>query len=97
MRKIILFILLFILLFVIILFFGCIRDENFCVKDSDCIISGCNGEICANKPLYSICLWKPEYGCLKFSKCKCINFRCQWQKTKDYEDCLKNITNEKGI
>jgi len=83
MKKLIL--LLILLLIVLIFFVGCEREV--CIKDEDCVVSGCNKEICANRPLTSICVWKPEYECL--TSCKCINFRCQWENTTQYYECLE--------
>jgi eight-cysteine-cluster-containing protein len=84
-----------ILAFLICLIFlvGC-RQGEICFKDEDCIVTGCSSEICANKPLPSVCVWKPEYDCLKHSKCKCIGFRCQWENTTKYYECLKSIENK---
>lgn len=94
MKKILL---IFLILLPSIFLSGCRENNFFCIKDKDCIVSGCSSEICANKPLASVCIFKPEYACLKFSKCRCINFKCEWEKTKEYEECMKNISNEKRI
>jgi len=58
--------------------------KGFCESDNDCIISGCNSEICQNKNeerLMSICKVsdKPTPKQLGY-KCGCIANSCQWYK-----------------
>jgi len=88
--------LLVITLFVLAIFLnGCQKESPlFCLKNSDCIVSGCNGEICANREMPSVCWFKPEYACLKYSSCECINFQCQWKETREYKECLENISDK---
>ncbi len=65
-----------------------------CQTDDDCQVGGCSGELCYKKGLEiaSICLWKPEYECLKKIGCKCVDNKCQWQKTSDFDECMAKIT-----
>jgi len=65
-----------------------------CLTDDDCQTGGCSGELCFKKgfEVSSICFWKPEYECFKKIGCKCINNKCQWQKTSDFNECLSKIT-----
>jgi eight-cysteine-cluster-containing protein len=54
-----------------------------CSSDSDCIISGCNGEICQSRfeePMMSICVYNPPYPKDLGYECKCINQKCAWMK-----------------
>jgi len=59
---------------------------------TDCIVSGCNSEICqsfSKEPSYSICLYKPEYECYKKTKCeKQSNGNCGWTVTDELITCL---------
>jgi hypothetical protein len=61
---------------------------------SGCIIGGCSGEMCldARSPdMASICLWKEEYSCLKYSTCERQTAgNCAWTQTPEYLSCLKN-------
>lgn len=55
-----------------------------CQIDTDCLTSGCNGEICQGKSeetLYSICIvpTDPTPGQLGYS-CGCVENKCQWAK-----------------
>jgi len=55
-----------------------------CVTDDECLVSGCNGEICQSKteePLSSICVVpdKPLPKQLGY-QCQCFTERCQWVK-----------------
>jgi len=51
-----------------------------CSSNNDCVIGGCNGEICGNEPMDSICIYNPPYpkdlGC----SCKCVDNKCMWAK-----------------
>ncbi len=61
-----------------------------------CIISGCNGEICQSKdeePIMSTCVYKPEYDCLEKAICEVQeNGLCGWTKTKEYQECINNLS-----
>jgi len=55
-----------------------------CTTDGDCLLSGCNGEICQSKkeePLNSICVVpdKPLPKQLGY-QCRCLVKKCQWVK-----------------
>ena len=70
--------------------------EGDCVKKeepTECIISGCSGEICAAEPMGSSCEWKPEYECLQFTKCGYFGPEdtCGWKMTDAYWLCLKEL------
>lgn len=66
-----------------------------CRSDNDCATGGCSGEICGPKEkvknIVTACIYKPEYVCLQYTSCKCIQGKCQWERTKEYEECLKNV------
>jgi hypothetical protein len=39
----------------------------------------------------SICIWKEEYACLKYSVCEPqSDGKCGWTKTPAYSSCLNN-------
>lgn len=86
------------LLVVIILLLGCQEkleetpeeiSEKECELNSDCKVSGCNGEICGKEEMMSICIYKPEFECYKLSKCKCIKGKCNWEQTEELLSCLE--------
>jgi len=68
----------------------CSEDQHYglstnstCSSDNDCVIDGCNGEICRSKSEESIsstCVYNPPYpkdlGC----SCRCIDSKCMWAK-----------------
>ncbi len=65
-----------------------IRGDG-CESDSDCKISGCNGEICSEQEgMASICVYKPEFECYSLTNCKCINGKCGWEQTEEFLDCV---------
>jgi len=65
--------------------------EKGCIVDSGCIIGGCSGTICQPKdaePIFTTCEYLPEYSCYKQINCKCIENKCQWEKTSEFEECI---------
>jgi eight-cysteine-cluster-containing protein len=69
---------------------------RMCENDDDCIIAGCNNELCLPKSIVnytvSICLWKGEYKCLEFESCKCDDNICRWDRGDEYRECIRNLT-----
>jgi len=59
-----------------------------------CEISGCNGELCSEKGkgMVSACVVLPRHQCLRKSRCEVQeNGKCDWTKTPEYQDCIKNL------
>jgi eight-cysteine-cluster-containing protein len=56
-----------------------------CLKDEDCVIDGCSGQICRSKfenPILTTCEWKDCYAAIKYGvKCKCLTQKCQWVRS----------------
>jgi eight-cysteine-cluster-containing protein len=55
-----------------------------CSSDSDCVVNGCNAEICGNKSdenISSICIApnQPLPSELGY-QCKCVQAMCEWEK-----------------
>jgi len=66
-------------------------ETKECVSDSDCIIGGCSGTVCQPKnaePVFTTCEYSPAYDCYKQISCKCIENKCQWDKTEKFEECI---------
>ena len=69
-------------------------EESECSADSDCKTAGCSGQLCLpaeKSDVVTTCEYRPEYGCLKMTNCKCITGRCLWEKTQDYNDCMNSL------
>lgn len=65
--------------------------------NNTCIQSGCFDEICSDTPVITNpfeCRWKEEFICRAYSECKLIDGTCQWEKTKESEDCLTALSVE---
>jgi eight-cysteine-cluster-containing protein len=65
---------------------------------SDCIVTGCSGEVCAPFPVDTTCVWLPEYECLRLTSCQLLQSAdgtqtCGWVQTPEYLECLDNIYN----
>lgn len=73
---------------------GTIREEvkNFCGKssygpcqtDTDCVTSGCSGQVCQSRneePIVTTCEWRDCYDAKKFNlRCGCFEGKCQWHR-----------------
>lgn len=56
-----------------------------------CVISGCNGELCADVERSSICLYRPEFICYKTASCeRQKDGKCGWTQTAELTACLQN-------
>lgn len=54
-----------------------------------CVVSGCNGEICAASPMASACIWKEEFACYAAATCELgADGACGWKKTPELGSCL---------
>ena len=65
--------------------------EIECQTDDECIAGGCSGTVCQSKdaePVFTTCEWREEYACYKQTSCSCINGKCQWEETEEFQDCL---------
>ncbi len=79
-------------------------DENGCEicscaegpelpEPTECVVSGCNGEICAAEPMFSPCVALPQFAC--FDNAECGNFgpegQCGWEQTEELTSCLDSF------
>lgn len=68
-------------------------DEPVIVDDGDmepkCIVTGCSGQICADKEMPSICDFRPQYACYQKATCeRQITGECGWTETEELNACL---------
>ncbi len=52
-----------------------------CLSDSDCVRTGCSGEVCAKagEDLLTVCLWQDCFNAAYYRKaCRCVSGACQW-------------------
>lgn len=73
---------------------------SFCLKDADCQVGGCSGQVCerVGEGTITTCEMKECYNAEKYNlTCQCINFKCQWgysNKTafaKPSENLIKTV------
>jgi len=72
-------------------FSACPVSGKECIQDDDCVRGGCSGTICQSKdaePVYTTCEFLPEYACYKETSCGCVDGKCQWDKTWQFESCV---------
>lgn len=90
--------LIFSILFASLIKFKTKEEISRLKKGSNCIISGCNGEICQDKdkkPTMTICVYKPEYECYKQAICEVQeDGNCGWTETKEFQECINKIEKE---
>ncbi|MBM4397155.1 MAG: hypothetical protein FJ087_15885, partial [Deltaproteobacteria bacterium] len=54
-----------------------------------CVASGCSGEVCATEPVFTPCIWKEEFECLKLTKCGSLaDGSCGFDPNPEYLACL---------
>jgi len=56
---------------------------GYCRSDTDCIVSGCSGQVCSskNESIFTTCEWKECYDSRRFGlECRCVSNACQWVK-----------------
>ena len=55
-----------------------------------CLITGCSGQVCADKEVVTTCDFQPQYACYKqYSRCERQgNGQCGWTQTKELVQCL---------
>ena len=85
--------LIFLFAFVLVFCSGCIYEEQeieffgsstngVCSVHDDCIVSGCNNEICQSQSeelLSSVCVVPEKLTPLQVGlECRCIDNKCQW-------------------
>ncbi len=65
------------------------EDKPECQQDSDCVVSGCSGQVCAAEPQATTCEWREEYACYQeYGDCGCNEGSCGWAQTDDLVQCL---------
>ena len=71
---------------------GCPTEIVDCATDEHCIIGGCSGTVCQPKGkdiIFTTCEYKEEYACYKQISCNCIDNKCIWDETDDFDKCLE--------
>jgi hypothetical protein len=85
----------------------CFRDDPSCVggcfsecvnteppEPSDCVVSGCSGEICADEYMNSTCIWREEYACYREATCeRSADGVCGWRRTEELAACIERARN----
>lgn len=79
----------------------CDQKDNDCdgVTDGDectwsgCFRTGCLGQVCADHDVDVVCEFRPEFACLKLTKCGPFGpgGRCEFQPTPAYLACFKDL------
>jgi hypothetical protein len=56
-----------------------------------CIVTGCNGEVCAAEKVITSCEWQDSYACYADATCeKQADGTCGWTDTNELEACLES-------
>jgi eight-cysteine-cluster-containing protein len=71
---------------------ACVPDPSAeCMMDTDCVVTGCSGQICAATDVESTCEFLPEYACYTdetITSCGCIAGACAWVPSPELDRCL---------
>jgi eight-cysteine-cluster-containing protein len=57
----------------------CGQSFGECKSDDDCVISGCNHEVCAPQHVVSPCVAKQCFSTRPLYTCGCVNGKCAWK------------------
>lgn len=63
-----------------------------CVPDkTECIQSGCSGEICAEEAVFTTCVWNAWFECLQYTECGQFgpDGSCAFEENKEFLDCIE--------
>jgi len=74
---------------------GCFKcvDPKTCEPPLECVVSGCNAEICAPFEMMSTCDALPEYACLSLTTCGAnAEGQCGWDPNEAYLACLAEVS-----
>jgi hypothetical protein len=59
---------------------------------TECIKTGCSGQICADEHVITTCEWFPEYACITMQTCEVQDEgHCGWTPTKESEACFDSL------
>jgi eight-cysteine-cluster-containing protein len=59
----------------------------------DCIITGCNGQICASEDVITTCEIREEYACYRSTICeRNRQNNCGWRDTDTLRECMGQYT-----
>jgi hypothetical protein len=69
-----------------------------CAVDTDCMPSGCGGEMCASEPQVSVCVALPEHACYRngITSCGCVNGACGWSNRVELDMCIEEARGNGG-
>jgi len=58
---------------------------------SQCIATGCSGQVCSDEEVITTCEYRPEYACYKSAVCeRQINGECGWTQTVELSQCIED-------
>jgi eight-cysteine-cluster-containing protein len=59
------------------------------LPEPECIATGCSGEVCAEEPVATDCVWLDWYECLRLTTCgRLANGTCGFEQNQAFRDCL---------
>ncbi|MFZ5468750.1 MAG: S8 family peptidase [Myxococcota bacterium] len=64
-------------------------DSSFTTSAAPCIATGCSRQLCASGPVFTSCVWLPQYECYKTATCEQqSDGSCSWTMTSQLQACL---------
>ena len=65
------------------------------IQEAVCNVTGCNSEICSDRMVDSVCIYKPEYMCLEQAICeRQEDSYCGWTTDLLYDSCMQDFMDE---
>lgn len=68
---------------------------GLCKSDGDCIVAGCNSELCVQKvddEVFSACVVEPWHECLEKTSCGCNDGKCAWDQNMAFIRCKQSAS-----
>lgn len=73
---------------------GLIFCPSRCVPEvtpSECVVTGCSGQVCAPEDVATTCEWRPWYVCYRDAVCGAqADGSCGWQETDSFRQCMQD-------
>ena len=65
-------------------------EKSECDSNSDCVRGGCSGTLCHSpgNDIITTCEYLPEYECYNLINCGCIEGKCGWEESHEFDECI---------
>lgn len=54
-------------------------SNGSCTEDTDCLVTGCSGEVCGNESVITTCEYREDFPNKRTHTCGCVQKKCGWR------------------